>query len=417
MGTPRRARRGRHPIAGHTISGFAGDPLDPRPRMRDLLDILTAAERLATAGEAATLATVVRVEGSSYRLPGARMLVDAAGRRTGSVSGGCLESDVARRGRLLSADRPTTVVRYDAGHDGSGEDAAWGFALGCNGSIDVLIERLDPAATTHLGFLRRCVRDRRRGAVLHVFQVDGDLGVLPGARLAVLDDGTIAADPAALGDRFTAMAADAAECVRTGESVTVIYETAGGRLHVLAEAVVPPVPVVIFGGGHDALPLVAAAKGLGWHVTICDRRAGHARPDRFPLADAVLVADAAAVPDRVSLSADTVAVVMTHHYPEDRALLRLLLASPARYVGVLGPRARTDRMLADLAVGERFKPDQLDRLHAPVGLDLGGDGSEAVALSVVAEIQATLARRPGGPLRDRVGPIHPPARVRHAALG
>ena len=140
-------------------------------RMRDLLDILTAAERLASAGEAATLATVVRVEGSSYRLPGARMLVDAAGRRTGSVSGGCLESDVARRGRLLSSDRPSMVVRYDASDDGSGEDAAWGFALGCNGSIDVLIERVVPTAPTASGlaFLQRCLRDRRRGAVLHVF--------------------------------------------------------------------------------------------------------------------------------------------------------------------------------------------------------------------------------------------------------
>jgi xanthine/CO dehydrogenase XdhC/CoxF family maturation factor len=386
--------------------------------MRDLLDILAAAERSAAAGEVATLATVVRVEGSSYRLPGARMLVDAAGRRTGSVSGGCLESDVARRGRLLSADRPTTVVRYDASDDGSGEDAAWGFALGCNGSIDVLIERLSPTSDA-LRFVQRCVRDRCRGAVMHVFQVDGDLDVSPGVRLAVLGDGTVAHDPAGLAARFDAVGADAIDCVRSGESGTVVYETAGGRLHVLAEAVVPPVPVVIFGGGPDAVPLVAAAKGLGWHVTVCDRQSGHARADRFPLADAVVVAGADAVAaGRVPLSADTVAVVMTHHYPEDRALLGALLRSPARYVGILGPRARTDRALADwLASGERFTPEQLVRLHAPVGLDLGGDGSEAVALSVVAEILATLSRRPGGPLRDRAGPIHPPARVRHAVLG
>ncbi len=385
--------------------------------MRDLLDILTAAERLP-GGEAATLATVVRVQGSSYRLPGARMLVDAAGRRTGTVSGGCLEGDVARRGRLLSAERPTALVHYDASDDGTGDDAAWGFALGCNGSIDVLIERLTPGGDGGLGFVRTCLHDRRRAAVLHVFQVDGDLDVSPGTRLAVWDDGTVADDPAGLAGRFAAVRADAAECCRTGESATVVYETAGGRLHVLAEAVVPPVPVVIFGGGHDALPLVAAAKGLGWHVTVCDRRAGHARADRFPLADVVLAAGADAVAERVPLSADTVAVVMTHHYPEDHALLRPLLRSPARYVGLLGPRARTDRILADwAAAGERFTPQQLDRLHAPVGLDLGGDGSEAVALSVVAEILATLSRRPGGPLRDRAGPIHRPARVRHASLG
>ncbi len=385
--------------------------------MRDLLDILAAADRLP-AGEAATLATVVRVEGSSYRLPGARMLVDAAGRRTGMVSGGCLESDVARRGRLLTADRPTAVVRYDASDDGTGEDAAWGYALGCNGAIDVLIERLTPGRDGGLAFVGACLRDRRRAAVLHVFQVDGDLDVSPGTRLAVRDDGTVADDPAGLAGRFDAVRADAAECVRTGESATVVYATAGGRLHVLAEAVVPPVPVVIFGGGHDAVPLVAAAKGLGWHVTVCDRRAGHARADRFPRADAVVAAAAEDVAGRVPLTADTVAVVMTHHYPEDHALLRLLLKSPARYVGVLGPRARTDRILADwAAAGERFTAEQLDRLHAPVGLDLGGDGSEAVALAVAAEILAAVSRRPGGPLRDRAGPIHRPARVRHAPLG
>ena len=109
---------------------------------------------------------------------------------------------------------------------------------------------------------------------------------------------------------------------------------------------------------------------------------------------------------------------MTHHYPEDHALLRLLLSSPARYVGLLGPRARTDRILTDwAAAGQPFTAEQLCRLHAPVGLDLGGDGSEAVALAVVAEILATLNCRPGGPLRDRTGPIHRPASVRHAALG
>ena len=372
--------------------------------MSDLSDILAAAERSAALNEAATLATVVRVEGSSYRLPGARMFVDAAGRRVGTISGGCLESDVARRGRVLTADRPVAVVRYDAGDDGSGDDAAWGFALGCNGSVEVMVERLAPGDPL-VGFLRTCLTDRRRGAVLHVFHADGDADASPGARLAVWDDGTVAVDTAGLAGRTT-LATDAAATARTGESATIVYDTAGGRLHVLAEAVVPPVPLVIFGGGHDAVPLVAAAKALGWHVTVCDRRPGHARPDRFPLADAVVVASAAEGLAGVPLSADTVAVVMTHHYPEDHALLRHLLASPARYLGMLGPRARTDRMLAD---GPPPSPGQLARLHAPVGLDLGGDGSAAVAVSVAAEVLAALNGRPGGPLRDRAGPIHRPA--------
>src|SRR3954454_17227770 len=119
--------------------------------MRDLLDILAAADRLDPADGSAVLATVVRVEGSSYRLPGARMLIDAAGTRTGSVSGGCLEADIARRGRVLTADRPRELVHYD----GSDEDVAWGFGLGCNGSIDVLVERLNAEALAGLWFIRR----------------------------------------------------------------------------------------------------------------------------------------------------------------------------------------------------------------------------------------------------------------------
>jgi xanthine dehydrogenase accessory factor len=366
--------------------------------MRELLDILTAAAEIFPRGDTAVLATVVRVEGSSYRLPGARMLIDAAGRRIGSISGGCLEADVARRGRLLSAAEPTALVTYD----GSDDDAAWGFGLGCNGSIQVFIERLEKMPES-LRFIDRCFQQRMPGAMATVFAVEGDLGLRISTRLMVT-----AQDIHREGistDEFQ-IHRDTAECLLSGESMTLTYETPAGSAQVFLEAVRPPLPLVIFGAGHDAVPLVRLAKILGWHVTIWDRRAGYARADRFPEADVVTTGD----PSAVSISADSVAVVMTHHYPDDRALLPMLLKSPAKYIGMLGPRARTDRMLAEIAA-EGLALD-LNRLHAPVGLDVGAEGPEQVSLAIIAEILATLNQRPGRLLRERIGPIHPPAKSR-----
>jgi xanthine/CO dehydrogenase XdhC/CoxF family maturation factor len=358
--------------------------------MRDLLDILTAAAALDPAAGPAVLATVVRVKGSSYRLPGARMLIDAAGGRTGSVSGGCLEADIARRGRLLSVDRPRELVRYD----GSDEDVAWGFGLGCNGSIEVLIERLDAQTLAGLSFIRECIERRGSGTLVTVFGAEGDV-------------------PFHVGQRFDSASA-LPEMFRTDAGVTSTntYETAaGGRVHALLEAIHPPLPLVIFGAGHDAAPLVRAAKQLGWHVTIADRRAGYARRDRFPLADSVVACDIDAMAGRIRITPDTAAVVMTHHFPDDQLLIPMLLQSDARYVGVLGPRARTDRIIAQ----GRYTEDQLARLHAPVGLDIGAEGPDQVALAVVAEIIAATNQRPAGLLRERIGPIHEPPSARTIA--
>ena len=342
--------------------------------MRDLLDILDAAEAILNRGESATLATVVRVEGSSYRLPGARLLIDAAGKRIGSVSGGCLEADVARRGRLLTAERPHELIRYD------GVDE-----IGCDGAIDVFIERLaeGPVADS-LAFIRQCVRLRQTGELMTVFKV-------------------VESNNFAVGQRFTK--AD----LETGETTTVIQQTETGQIHALVEVIRPPMPLLIFGAGHDAIPLARLGKMLGWHVTVCDRRAGYARADRFAEADEVLVCDPSEIARHIT--PQTAAVVMTHHYPDDLQLLKILLASPAPYIGVLGPASRTGRMLNEL--GHQAVPR---RLHAPVGLDIGAEGPDQVAMSIVAEILASTNHRDGGSLRNRAGPIHTPAKIHISTL-
>jgi xanthine dehydrogenase accessory factor len=173
------------------------------------------------------------------------------------------------------------------------------------------------------------------------------------------------------------------------------------------EYLAPPMPLVVFGAGSDAAPLVRFAKELGWRVTLVDHRPGMAARPQFVSADEVVVARPESVAERVPIDARTAAVVMTHNYSHDLSLLELLLRSEARYVGVLGPRARTDRLLGELAEsGTVFDRQELERLYAPVGIDIGAESPEEIALSIVAEIRAVSSGRRGGMLRDRAGAIH-----------
>ena len=309
------------------------------------------------------LATLVSVEGSSYRRPGARLLVDTNGRRTGSISGGCLEEDVLARARRVLATGQAETVTYDTTSE---NDLVWGVGLGCHGVVSILLERLpaqpDWAVTLAANF---AARRPTRLTVVHRADQPADLGTRLAAASAL---------------------ADAA---------------------IFLDNVPPPTALVIFGAGDDAQPLARLAKELEWHVTIADPRAAFATAARFPVADGFVVAPAEELVARTQPDSDTLAVVMTHHYVHDVPLLRDLLARPLAYLGLLGPRKRAQKILADLtAAGTASTPERSGQLRAPVGLDLGADTPEQVALAIIAEMQAVLNRRDARPLRERAGPIH-----------
>ena len=308
------------------------------------------------------MATLVEVEGSSYRRPGARLLV-GGGQRIGSISGGCLEEDVlARAQRVLATGVAETVV-YDTTSE---NDLVWGVGLGCHGVVRVLVERVASqpawAEMVAAGF---AARHETSLAVVHRHD-----------------------DPARLGTREgTAMAA-------AGPDVFV-------------QRIPPPVAVHIFGAGDDAQPLARLAAELGWHVTVADWRPAFATAARFPQAEALVIGRAEELVARTAPDEATLAVVMTHHYVHDVPVLRALLGRPLVYLGLLGPRKRAERILDDLAKeGVAVTGEQRARLHAPVGLDLGADSPEQVALAIVAEMQAALTRRDARPLRERTRPIH-----------
>jgi len=331
--------------------------------MKELQAIIERLQRDANAPHA--LATLVVVEGSSYRRAGARLLVNSTGESTGSLSGGCLEADVIERAKTVLAEGQPQTVIYDTTDE---NDLVWGVGLGCQGIVRVFIERLPPRPAW-VGELARNFAERR--ATL----------------LRVIWEGN---DSALLGTRGEeSVESDAAE------NVTVFCDN-----------MAPPTRLLIFGAGDDAQPLVRLAKELGWRVEIIDPRPAFAIAARFPNADCVTVAqpeNAATMP----LDAWTVAVVMSHRYAFDAPLIRALLPRPLKYIGLLGPRKRSEKILAEIAAsGTPVMTEMRQRLYAPVGLDLGGDTPEAVALAVLAEIQAVISYRDARPLRERTRPIH-----------
>lgn len=359
---------------------------------RALVEAFDAASRR---GERCALATVVSVDGSSYRRPGARMLVCEGGTSTGTISAGCLESDVIEHAKLVIEAGAARLVEYDTAS--TGEEMAWGLGLGCNGTVRVLVE---PVASGSLVIeaLRRSLVSPV--SVATVYRAAPAERVPVGARLMIDEEGDVRREKLSEG-----MAARLESGLRS--------VSGGGRdgspsVEVFVETLLPPVPLVIFGAGQDVLPVVELARGLGWRTEVVDPQARPASLSRFALADRVTLARPEEVGAHVQVTPRTMALLMSHNYAHDLALLRFLLASPARYIGVMGPRQRTERMLKELAGAEervRFEEASLARLHSPVGLDIGANGPAEIALSILAEMRAVLAGRDGGKLRERQGAI------------
>ena len=377
--------------------------------MKELRSIVDRFDEIAAAGGRAALATVIGVDGSSYRSPGARMLVDEEGATFGTVSGGCLEADLRERARRVLDSGAAEVVVYDTRATG---DSVFGLGLGCRGVVEILLE---PAGAGLVELLRRRLAARAAGAAATVVAVRGAArqGVRVGARVMV-DDRGVAGDAL----DHDVRAALAAECLAALED-----ERSRRRSFDFGEAFVeylaPRTPLVVFGAGRDAVPLVRLARELGWHVTVVDHREALVAGRSFAGADEVVVARAEEAAARVAIDQRTAVVLMTHNYAHDLALLGALLPSPARYLGVLGPKHRTDRLLEDLARGGAAPPAaDLERLYAPAGLDLGAEAPEEIALSILAEVRAVTAGRGAGMLRDRAGAIHGDARgTRARAIG
>jgi xanthine/CO dehydrogenase XdhC/CoxF family maturation factor len=358
--------------------------------MKELLEIIRA--RQAHPEAAFALATVVRVEGSSYRKPGARMLIGTLGRVAGSVSGGCLERDVISKGLARILDGAAELVSYDTNDQ---DDMAFGTSLGCEGRIEILIQPLPVGTAWALAETVEQVAQTRKPTTLATCcAAPENLRHLIGASF---ETGTPPPELASF-----SLAEEAGEVLSTRRPKNVRLETPDGAVEMLVERLAPPLRLVIFGGGHDVPPLVALAKEVGYHVTVVDRRADFAEAARFPGADAVLHARPHLVRELALFDERTAVVTMNHHYETDAEIIHQLLASPLPYLGVLGPRKRTVKMLRECRErGATVNATELEKIHAPVGLDLGSETPEQIALCILAEVQAVMGGRTATQLRSR----------------
>jgi len=365
----------------------------------EIADVLEAIESLSAKGERMALATIVAVRGSTYRRPGARLLVPEEGAPVGNISGGCLEGDVADMARVVMEEGTARLAGWDLTAD---DDAVWGLGLGCNGAIEVFIEPAERAAEV-AGALRMALEQEHPICVVTVLESRVE-EVEPGARVIVGPDG---APQGSLGDEDIDGLAVSAARELLGQDRSEV-RTLDRGVRVFVEVLEPALRLLICGAGHDAIPLTRAADGVGWRATVADDRPGFLTHERFPHAAAFVplerpedITTAAGVDDR------THAVVMTHNFVRDKEYVRSLLGSPARYIGMLGPAARTERLLMELVdEGVEITDHDRARLHGPAGLDLGAEDPEEIAHAIVAEIVAAKHSRSGGFLRERPGPIH-----------
>jgi len=360
--------------------------------MRELTDILRTYEAAIAARQRTALATVVRVTGSAYRRPGARLLIIEDGTTIGGISGGCLEADVALRAKKVLDSGVAQTACYDNTRD---REQIFGVGGGCNGTIEILIEPLrEKSAGNPMPILSGVLRSRRPAALVTVFETTGPALAAVGQRLARADGVDLACDvESPVLARWMRDQADG------GVSGVQDFSLGQSRVSVAVEIIEPPPGLVVFGAGSDAMPLVNMARELGWFVTVADHRHTLATAARFPAADEIYSDPPEELIDQIGITADTAVVVMTHDFDRDRRLLKRLVGMPLAYLGVLGPARRTDRLLEGTSLAEA-------KVFSPIGLDLGAETPQEIALSILAEIQAVRSARIPRHLSDRPGPIH-----------
>ena len=367
--------------------------------MKEISEILKAYSEAISEGKKTALATVVKVEGSSYRQPGARMLVTEDGSLTGAISGGCLEGDALRKALLSIHQKQNKLITYNTNNE---DDAELGLQLGCNGIVHILFEYIDENIPNNPIQLLRQLQAERSPAII---------GTLFSLKKQARQDGTILfyrenTAPLYQIDAAAELLTEAKNVLDT-KTATIKKIDENSEVEALIEYIAPPVSLVIVGAGNDVQPLVKMVEILGWEITIAEGRATHATKKRFPNAKQILVGKPEQVFKDIKIDYQTYFVLITHNYKYDLAMLKLLLQTDCNYIGILGPKTKLNRMLEDLSdEGIKVTEEQLNRIYGPIGLDIGAETSEEIALSIIAEIKAMMSGKTGTSLKYKTGKIH-----------
>ncbi|MFN8345514.1 MAG: XdhC family protein [Spirosomataceae bacterium] len=368
--------------------------------MKEIKAIINAYNQIDPAKNKAAIATVVRVEGSSYRRTGARMLVTDDGVWVGGISGGCLEGDALRRARLAMAKSEASLVTYDTSED---DQYQIGVGLGCNGVIDVLLTPLEIGNPHNpVELVKSCMEERRQTHVLlTVMRLDDELNDLKaGQMLRYTGEKSLEV----FGSLQSAVEEAIEQQIYKGRSAPKTFVLAqGGEIELFIEILPPEVHLVLMGHQYDVLPLARLVKEIGWRATVV------ANPQKV-MQKLFAVADAPVAPadfDTILIDRHTAIILMSHDFKTDKYNLPKVLKTGASYIGMLGPRVRSEKIFNELAQeGIEISDSDTERIYAPVGLDIGAVSPEEIALSIVAEIRAVFSERDGAALRLRTAPIH-----------
>jgi xanthine dehydrogenase accessory factor len=370
--------------------------------MKEISAIVAQYSKVDLTQRRAALATVVKVKGSSYRSPGARMLITDDGKWVGSISGGCLEGDALRKARQVMAERKPMTVTYDTREE---SNQNLGIGLGCNGVIDVLIEPIDPNDLSNpIHTFNKILAFNNAVALATVFE-SNDRNLV-GEKILVEFDSKHS-ETATRSRVHQLIAKDLAQVFETKRSESRKYRSDELEIEAFIELIQPSVSLIIFGGGFDARPVSQLAKSLGWNVSVTDECVAHIAPLFFPNVDNLSLCQREFVDRDFKISPYTACVLMSHNYEYDRDVLRKLIKTDSPYIGILGPRKRFDKMLEEFSKeGLTLETEDYHRIHSPIGLDIGAEAPDEIAVSIIAEIQSKFTNRSGGFLKYRSGPIH-----------
>jgi xanthine/CO dehydrogenase XdhC/CoxF family maturation factor len=363
--------------------------------MKELNDIIQSYDSAVMHNKQTALATVVKVDGSSYRRPGARMLITEDGQMTGAISGGCLEGDALRKAQFAIFQQQNKLVVYDTTDE---DDLKFGVQLGCNGIVYILFEPVKPDDEKNPINLLKKVTQKRQDAMLVTVFDENNTAVQKGTCCVVSEAENFCSDEA-----MSSLIGESKLLLQQKETVTK-YNINGS---VLYQFIPPSTQLVIVGAGNDAQPLAEMAFLLGWNIVIMDGRPIYATKNRFPKASKICLTKPAEILSAVNIDGQTAVVLMTHNYNYDLAALGQLINTNCKYIGALGPKKKLHKMFNDLTEkGVIISEEMMHRIYGPVGLDIGAETSEEIALSVLSEIKSVFSQREGSSLKERIAEIH-----------
>ena len=373
--------------------------------MKEIREIINAYNKARKNEKRLALATLVHLNGSSYRRPGARMIVDEEGQLTGAISGGCLEGDALRKAVFCIHTQIPKLVVYDTSDE---EDATIGIQLGCSGIIQVLFEPIDENDPLNpIELLKKAVHKRQNTVLVTLYAPQIKKGDTVGTSMLLEDSGEFHNNSSFQCVPETLMQ-DIKETLTIKKSSFKSYNLNDHTFNAFISFISPPISLIIVGAGNDAIPLQSIAETLGWEVTIVDGRHTYAKIERFSSACQIIVSKPEKVLQQIPIDEKSVFVLMTHNYNYDYAILKALLDKNVTYIGALGPKKKLDNMITDLKAENIFLNErQKNILYGPVGLELGAETPAEIALSITAEIMSVMHNKKGGSLRNLLTEIHP----------